>query len=133
MRSLFLAAAIAAHLFAPALAGNYSESVDGDLSSLPASPTLWTLSTGANSLTGSAGIQPGGFDPDIVSFTIPENSQLDGIKFDNLRDDSAAFFGLQAGTPWNDGVGGAMTGANLLGWSLIGYGTFPNDLLVELR
>lgn len=114
-------------------AADYSEAIDGDLSNIPATPTLWTLSAGANALTGSAGTTGVTSDYDILSFTIPENHQLDSITINNWEDDSAAFVGLQAGTPWLDNVGSAMRGDNLLSYVLIGYGSFPPDLLAAWR
>ncbi len=114
-------------------AADYSEATDGDLSDVPATPTLWTLSAGANALTGSAGTTGLTFDYDILSFTIPEGHQLDSITINNWVDDSAAFVGLQAGTPWLDGVGSAMQGNNLLSYVLVGYGSFPPDLLAAWR
>jgi hypothetical protein len=103
-------------------AATYDESVLGDLSGVAASPTTW------NTLSGSAfsehvEISPGvtelvGFDYDLVAFTIPAGYELDSIIVDtyvNVDQLAQSFVGLQAGSPWLDGFGWAVTGAHLMG------------------
>jgi hypothetical protein len=126
-------AAFAALIPAVAIAADYSEAVDGDLSNVPASPTMWTLDAGPNTLTGAAGFQGAGFDFDIVSFTIPANHQLDSIAIVDYVNESAGFMGLQNGTPWLTGVGGQLRADHLIGWSLFGYGSYPPELLADLH
>jgi hypothetical protein len=109
------------------------ESVSGDFSGVPASPTLWTLEAGPNKLAGAAGTDGPLFDVDIVSFTIPTGMQLNSIAIDAFEDETAAFIGLQAGTPWLTGVGFAVEETHLLSYALIGYGSAPADLLAELH
>lgn len=89
------AVVIAAHLGAVSLAADYHESVDGDLSGTPETPTPWLLSNGPNDLSGDAGTTGGMLDVDLVAFTVPDGHQLDSITINYLNDETDAFLGLQ--------------------------------------
>lgn len=132
--SLLLALAILAGNSSEAVRGAaYDESILGDLSGVPASPTPWTLTVGSNVLTGTAGFT-GPFDVDIVSFTIPTGMQLDAIAINSFHNDfGLSFFGLQPGTPWMNGVGGQVTEGPLVGYALIDNEGGVTNLLSEMQ
>jgi hypothetical protein len=122
---------------ANAVPSNYDESISGDLSGVPAAPTPWALGEGANVLKGGAGTV---FSPvetidyDLVGFTIPAGFQLNSIgitAFDN--EFGQAFFGLQPGTTWLDGLGYELGGNYLIGYALINDFATPPDLLARLQ
>jgi hypothetical protein len=106
----------------------WDESVNGDLSNNPLSPTALTFAPGANDVIGQAGDAPlpGGLAPfgqDFFTFTVPsgyELKSLTAVTVDLLTPgDSVAFIGLQSGAQITHDVsppsfGGDATG--LLGW-----------------
>jgi hypothetical protein len=134
---LALAAALAGVAPLNAAPSNYDESVSGDLSGTPASPTPWTLGEGANVLKGGAGSVFGPVDVvdnDLVAFTVPAGLQLNSIgitSFDN--EFGQTFFGLQPGSTWLDGLGNEMSGSYLIGYALINSFSTPPDLLARLQ
>jgi hypothetical protein len=96
----------------------YDEGVDGDLSSVAASPTLWgTLDVGGNLLTASSD----GSDYDHVAFTIAAGTQLDSIVLTSYSPDQSSFTGLQSGAVWTADVGSKIDPEVLLGYTH--YGT----------
>jgi hypothetical protein len=114
---------------AAAAAATYDEAIHGDLSGNPAAPTPWTLTAGANILTGQAGNRLGD-DYDLVSFTVPAGHQLNRIAIKSFQvDDNYAFLGLQFGTPWNDGLGYDMLGEHLWGFALLDTNPAITDIL----
>ena len=121
-----------------ASSATYDESILGDLSSVPAAPTAWTLELGANGLIGSAGgnATSGPRDYDLVSFTIPAGLQLDSIivnSYENEYEFGMSFFGLQAGSPWLDGLGLDIAGDFLMGWAHLEKFAPITDLLNEMH
>lgn len=138
MRRTFFALALSAvaslAIADAARAGNYDESIDGDLSGVPASPTEWTLAGGANILTGRAGNSfPEPDDYDLVAFTVPVGYKLDTISIVSFTvEDNLAFLGLQEGSPWDDGLGWEISGGNLIGWALLDTNPADVDDLIEI-
>jgi hypothetical protein len=108
------------------LAGNFDETVDGDLSGNPAVPTsLGTLSLGANALSATFG----GGDFDLLTFAIAPGQQLNSITLNSYSGRALSFSGLQGGTVWTAGLGGAVDPTNLLGWTHISGGVVGTDIL----
>jgi hypothetical protein len=88
----------------PATASSiYVESVNGDLSNDPLSPTLLVASLGLNSITGTT-VTPGpgaaGRDFDYFTLTVPTGLQLDSVVLSNYFGANLTFFGMMAGTPF---------------------------------
>lgn len=138
LRALALSAMAIACSAGAAGAASYTESVDGDLSGVAASPTPWALGVGANPLTGTAGtnFNTGAGDYDLVSFTLPAGLRLDSItvtNYQNVDPFALAFFGLQAGTPWLDGFGFNITGTFLMGWAHLDSSMEGVDLLAKIQ
>lgn len=133
-RTIVLGVAIAVGgILKPANAATYLESVDGDLSGVPAAPTNWPLSVGSNRLAGEAGTGVVE-DYDLVAFTIPSGHQLDSIIITAFHVSArASFFGLQEGSPWNDGLGYDLLGDDLVGWTLINNSMTGVDLLPRMQ
>jgi hypothetical protein len=109
----------------------------GDLSGVPASPTPWTLEAGPNLLAGSAGVNAtlAAVDYDLIAFEVPAGHQLQSIDVTAYEGEdpfALAFFGLQAGSPWLDGVG-FIGGESLMGWAHIDSSMTGVDLLQEIR
>ena len=105
------------------------ESIDGDFSDLPGSPSSFILDPGDNFFSGTtiAG------DPDIISVTIDiEMVALQLVSY--TSPDNLGFMGMQLGSLWTEGIGGAINPANLLGWAHFGpgNGTVGTDILDNL-
>lgn len=121
-----------------ASAASYNESIDGDLSGTPATPTAWMLDVGANVLTGRAGLIAGTFDYDydLFAITIPAGRQLDSIEltnYENVDPFGFGFIGMQAGSPWLDTVGPAVSGAFLMGYTHIEPVLEGGDVLSKMQ
>lgn len=133
MRSISLAAAtvalsIAAPLGHVASAALHLESINGDLSGTSASPTPFTLTAGANTLSGDA--SPSDFD--IVAITIPTGHQLDSFILTQYTNDSefgSSFMGLQPGNTWTTGMGTGVAGDKLIGWEVFDASLANTNLL----
>lgn len=124
-----LVAAALACLPGIAVAANYDESVNGDLSGVTATPTTWALGDGANVLKGAAG----NGDYDIVHFNVPVGHQLNSLYLDaysNLSPQS--FLGLQSGSTWTAGTGGMVNGGALIGYVLFDTGMIGANLLPDI-
>lgn len=121
-----------------ASSATYDEAVDGDLSNVPASPTPWTLTAGANRLTGVAGTNPdtGVTDYDLIALEVPAGHQLDSItilSYSNPDIYAMSFFGMQPGSPWLDGLGFDIVGHSLLGWAHVQNQMGGMDLLPMIQ
>jgi len=121
-----------------ARAADYNESTSGDLSGVAASPTPWALSPGANVLAGAAGtnFNTGVNDYDLVAFTVPVGLQLDSIlatSYQNVSPFGLSFVGLQAGSPWLDGLGYGVGGGFVMGWSHFDHTAVGADLLAGMQ
>ncbi|MBA4105317.1 MAG: hypothetical protein C0485_06130 [Pirellula sp.] len=125
----WLAAAVA--LASTAInAANYDETLLGDLSGVPATPTTWNLAAGANVLKGSAGTSS---DYDIFSLTIPAGHRLDSLTLDAYQNQGyASFLGIQAGTTWTAGLGWSVDGNALLGYDLFDIGFVGTNRLPDI-
>lgn len=115
-------------------AASYSETIDGELSAIAASPTPWALNAGANVLTGAAGTDhaAGSVDYDLLALTVPAGHQLDSITilaYANQSAFGASFFALQAGAPWLDGFGWNISGFWLMGYAHVHASDVNKDLL----
>lgn len=122
----------------PVSAAPYNESGNGDLSGVPATPTAWTLQTGANPLIGHAGVNPTTFeyDYDLVAVTIPAGMQLNSIELTNYLNVDPfgfGFIGLQAGSPWLDTVGPSVNGGFLMGYTHIEPVLEGGDVLAKMQ
>lgn len=133
-RLLFALTLLAACTATSVRAGTYDEAINGDLSGVPATPTPWALSLGANTLVGSAGLVGTTDDFDLVAFTVPAGMQLDSIITTAFANQfGQTFFALQAGSPWNDLLGYDLSGNSLLGWTLITNSNTNINLLPRLQ
>lgn len=117
-----------------AISATFDETVHGDLSGMPASPTPWVLETGPNALIGTAGVNAvtGIADFDLVAIEIPAGRRLDAItlvSYENPDIFAMSFVGLQAGSPWRDGLGFDIAGYSLMGWTHIQTPMAGVDLL----
>lgn len=106
LASRLLALTIAALALAPSQAKAnfiYVESVNGDLSNDPLSPTLLVAGLGLNSVTGTT-VTPGpgatGRDFDYFTVTVPAGLLLDSVVLSNYFGANLTFFGMMAGTPF---------------------------------
>jgi MYXO-CTERM domain-containing protein len=121
-----------------AWAAAYDESILGDLSDVPAAPTPWTLAAGANQLSGTAGTNAlfGTADYDLVALEVPAGHQLDSItivSYSNPDIFAMSFVGLQAGSPWLDGLGFDIGGYSLMGWAHVQTHMGGMDLLAMIQ
>jgi len=114
---------------ADALAVNYDEGIDGDLSDLPANPTsLGTLSLGGNGLSATSG----GGDFDLITLSIGNGHQLASIVPGSYSGPSVSFIGMQGGTTWTEGLQASIDPQNLLGWTHFGSGASGSDILDDM-
>jgi hypothetical protein len=112
-----------------ATAANHDESVDGDISGVPATPTAIAFSEGANVIKGAAGAG----DFDLISFTVPDGHQLSSLYLDaysNLGYQS--FVGLQNSATWTTGTGFGVVGETLMGYALFDAGLVGTNLLADM-
>lgn len=116
-----------------AIGADYDESVLGDLSGTPASPTAIQLNAGANAVIGSAGAG----DFDLIQFSIPTGSALQSLTLSNYVNpfNAVSFVGLGAGSTWQAGLDFDVDPAKLLGWNHIsatGSSGVGADLLIDM-
>ncbi len=131
--TLFVQAVMCAALFGTALAGDYDEAVDGDISDIRTNPTEWsTLGAGANFLSctqrGSASGM-GALDRDYLTITIPPGLAVERLEltaYSHMTE--LAFAGFQRGavfsaSPFNSTpgilLGGAIYGPADVGTNLL--------------
>jgi hypothetical protein len=101
-----------------AVAATYDESVLGDLSSDPASPTPFTLALGTNSILGTVGSGAGADSFDAVSITVPAEMSL--VAFVNsvyFGSDNQDFIGFHSGASF---AGSPFTSSNYMGLAHFG-------------
>jgi hypothetical protein len=96
-------------------ATNYDESIDGEISSNPFSPTAWTLDVGSNVITAS--VVAG--DLDYFTITIGPNEFLSNINLTAYPIVDISFIALQAGSVFTEPPNGTNVN-NLLGWYHLG-------------
>jgi hypothetical protein len=113
----------------------FDESVHGDLSDDRFAPTLLTLGSGANSLSGTFGLSPFPDMPDLdyVTVTVPEGFVLDQLLVDDAYVGGAfSFLGVQAGPmvtiPWD----WSSVESPLLGWTHFGSASVGLDVLQDM-
>jgi hypothetical protein len=95
----------------------YNESVNGDLSNDPASPTSFTLSLGTNSIFGSVGSGAGTDSLDAISITVPAGMALTGFTNSAYSGSSNQdFVGFHSGA--------SFTGSPFVGGSYMGLAHF---------
>jgi hypothetical protein len=123
-------AAVAALAPAALYAANYDESVLGDISGVPATPSTWNLEAGANILKGSAGTQS---DYDLLTFVIPNGHRLDTLFLDAHQiQGNASFLGIQTGATWTAGLDWSVDGTKLIGWDLFSASHLGTDRLPDI-
>lgn len=114
----------------PLMAGVvWNEAVDGDLSSIPASPTPVNFNNGANTVIGSLS-QPSGDLRDYLTFTIGPNQVLTGMILDAASTGGLSFHALNAGS--TSFVPGDDDSSNFLGLEFVFDGLIGLDLLPGL-
>lgn len=114
-------------------AGNWNESVDGDLSGDQAVPTVLTLAEGSNLVTGTTGLTANGTDRDFATLVVPAGMALAKIVVQPGTQPAGgvSFIGLGAGTVLpTDALSPDPT--KLLGWLHYGTGWIGLDILPEL-
>jgi hypothetical protein len=114
----------------------YNESVSGDLSNSGLSPTLLTVSLGANDVFGTTGKDPNNvIDRDYFTFTVPQGEDLTGITVlpgtQTLGTLGESFIGIENGPEVT--VSTAATDATgLLGWFHYGAGDIGVNILPSM-
>src|SRR5262245_28455815 len=107
-----------------AKSATYNESVNGDLSNDPTSPTPFTLSLGTNSIFGSVGSGAGTDSLDAISITVPAGMALTGFTNSaysgSLNQD---FVGFHSGASF---TGSPFVGGNYMG--LAHFGTAATNV-----
>ena len=112
---------------------NYDETMDGDLSDDRDNPTILFLDSGDNMVSGTMGPIPG--DVDFLTVNVAAGFQLDALFLDAFSgdaDDVLSFLGMQMGTSWTEGIGGAIDPANLIGWSHFSRVQVGTDILDDI-
>lgn len=105
----------------------HDESVNGDLSTDPANPTLIDLTDGNSIILGTTGNSGGVVDRDYITFTINSDRLLSGIVLHGLSPDNIAFCALNSGS--TSFVPGAGTAASFLSGIHITASDIETDLL----
>jgi hypothetical protein len=113
----------------------YDESVSGDLSNSGLSPTLLTVSLGANDVFGTTGKTGATIDRDYFTFTVPQGMDLTGITVlpgtQTLGTLGESFIGIENGPEVT--VSTAATDATgLLGWFHYGTGDIGVNILPSM-
>jgi len=116
-----------------ATAATYDETVVGDLSGSPESPTTWPLDPGANTLIAAAG----GLDIDLLHIVVPSNHVLASLTLDSYVDSvqTYSFIGVASGAVWPTGLEYDVDPSYLLGWAHFGVideASVGDDLLVPM-
>lgn len=75
----------------------HDESVDGDLSTNPATPTALAFAVGGNTVIGTTGNTTGTIDRDYITFTLGPGQMLTGLTLLGLAPDNIAFTSFNAG------------------------------------
>jgi hypothetical protein len=102
---------------ATALAVNYNEATNGDLSGNTASPTsLGALSIGNNTLAATFGAG----DFDLFTYTLPAGFRLNSITVNTFTGGGVSFTGLESGNTWTAGLATSVNPTVLLGWAHFG-------------
>lgn len=96
----------------PAGAANHDESVNGDLSTDPATPTALPLSVGSNVVVGTTGNTTGAIDRDYLTFTLAPGQVLVALNLIAFAPNNLAFASFNAGT--TSFVPSVATAANFL-------------------
>ena len=123
-----------AFLYGTAAQGDtlYNESVSGDLSNSGLTPTLLTISLGANDLFGTSGKTGTVVDRDYFTFTVPQGLYLTAITVlpgtQTLGPLGDSFIGIESG-PQVTVSTAATTAAGLLGWDHYGTDDIGVDIL----
>ena len=134
MRPSLLCFSVAAVLAAPALATDYDEAVDGDISGDRFNPTVLNLTTGSNVVVATQQGDAFGRDVDYLTIVVPTGSQLvrlDCPAYSALGKPNLAFLGVQAGpiftTPFTN-----TDAADLLGGVVYGFFSVGTDILPQV-
>ena len=112
-----------------AVAANYDEGIDGDLSGTVGSPTsLGTLGVGSHNLVATSGAG----DFDLLTFSIAPGTSFDSLVLGSYSGPSVSFAGMQIGSVWTEGLGAAINAPNLLGWAHFGGAQVGTDILDDI-
>ena len=124
MRSAFVAVAIATGV--PALAANWNESSNGDLSGNRSAPSQLTLTNGNNLIDATTG----GGDLEYLRLNVPAGARIDSLFLRNYSgNDGIAFIGIQAGPVVTEDPNSG-SASNLLGYAH--FGTFAGNVGANL-
>jgi len=109
-----------------AVATNYDESINGDLSNDRLNPTALTLTQGSNMITATS--MAG--DIEYFRLTVPAGKRLSAVVVVGNTSASLSFIAVQAGNQFTEPPTGTVVG-NLLGYSHfgVGNGTIGTDIL----
>jgi hypothetical protein len=107
----------------------WDESVQGDLSSLPASPTAVSFVNGANTVIGSLS-EPDGDLRDYLTFTLGPNQALTGMTLDVFTPNGVSFHAFNSGS--TSFIPGDDPSSNFLGLEFVFDGLVGFDLLPDL-
>lgn len=132
MRSNLLRISLVAALAAPALASDYDETIDGDISGDRLNTTVLNLTTGSNVVTATQQGDAFGLDVDYLTIVISPGSQLvrlDCPAYSALGNPNLAFLGLQAGptftTPFTNTDAADLLGGIVYGFFSVGFDLLP--------
>lgn len=107
----------------------WNEAVNGDLSSIPASPTPLIFINGSNTVIGSLS-EPAGDLRDYMTFTIGPNQFLTGLILDTFTPDGVSFHAINSGS--TSFIPGDAPSENFLGLELVFHTAVGTDLLPDL-
>ncbi|MEO0660331.1 MAG: hypothetical protein AAFZ87_02230 [Planctomycetota bacterium] len=125
-----LTAALALTVSSTALAADYTEAVDGDISDDRLAPTSLALDSGDNSVTCDQQGDAFGRDIDYLRVTVPAGQVLSQLFVDGYvaAPGNQAFFGFQAGSTFTVDASSASP-ADLLGGAIYGEFDVGSDIL----
>lgn len=133
MRRLLAVAATGAIFALPAMAANWDEGVDGDLSNDEASPSILALDLGANVVSGVIGGGGLGDPPpadfaDAFTVSVGAGQSLDSAILDvymTAGGNASSGFNVATGTSWD----GSFAAANFVGSATLTAGGVGGDIL----
>jgi len=112
----------------------WNESSSGDLSNSGLTPTLLSVSLGANEVFGTTG-KTTAIDRDYFTFTVPTGTELSAISLlpgtQTLGALGESFIGVEAGPEVTVSTS-ATTAAGLLGWYHYGTGDIGTNILPDM-
>jgi hypothetical protein len=131
MRTQFYLSTILLALSSPALAGDWDEGVDGDLSDDRLAPTALSLAAGSNVVTATQQGDTLGRDVDYLTTVVPVGTQLSQVVVTSYVETvigNLAFIGIQEGSTFTVAYDTAKA-SDLLGGTVIGNFSVASDIL----